>query len=201
MQMPTSQPRRIYQNSGQVSRKWTTVGEDERYGGNHERRNAKETIHRCRKIHLFGCESREITIGNFTLRQSILETLSVYRKSPSAKLGMSRIESPINARCCISWQERSVFAQIKNRGIPSLQKVLLDVGEWRKEEISQEHRPTEHCEEKTDQVIADLRSLSHDALNNGHDRDYRGISVFPHELLIASEVNVRVFDLRVRAER
>lgn len=87
----------------------------------------------------------------------------------------------------------------KKQGIPELPKLtMMEVGEWRSEEITQANMVLEWRPDRGDQIAHELRSLSRDVISACRDRDYRIITVFPNEPLLAHLVNVRVPDLRTR---
>ena len=88
----------------------------------------------------------------------------------------------------------------RQKGATVMKKVLFRAEERRRGGISQAHQALERCVGREYHAGKELRSLSHDVLNNGHGPGYRGISLFSHSLLAAREINVRVFDLRVREE-
>lgn len=75
---------------------------------------------------------------------------------------------------------------------------MLEAEEWRIEEIKQAKLALECCHTRGDFVAHEIRSLAHDVVSAGHDRDYRSIAVFFRYLLTMHQFNVRVFDLRTR---
>ena len=86
----------------------------------------------------------------------------------------------------------------RQQGIPETQKVLLEVEEWGRAEISQAREALKRRGDRDDPMARELGSWAHDVVNVGTDRDYRGLAVFFHDILTTSQVNVQAFGLRVR---
>lgn len=86
----------------------------------------------------------------------------------------------------------------RQQGIPDRKKALLEVGEWRQEAIEHANEAMGRCGKREYLISTELRSLAHEVASDGHDRDRSGVSAFFRALLIASEINVGVFDIRIR---
>ena len=87
------------------------------------------------------------------------------------------------------------------QGIQKNQKVLLDVEEWRREEITHANEALARRNGRDGPIARELRSSAHDVVEDGHDRDYRGIAAYPHYILKTNQANVRVSDLRIIESR
>ena len=86
----------------------------------------------------------------------------------------------------------------RQRGIPEMQKVLLESEEWACGETRQAKLAPEWCSDRGDQVAQELRSLTHDVTTAGHGRDYRIVDVSLRGLLTSRQISAGVFDLRNR---
>ena len=152
---------------------------DGRYGRTHAKGTEKETVRWGREIPLGDCEAQEIAIGEFHF--AAVDFGDTIRVSGSIHRETQNVENREPNQCALLHPVAGTqWVRAKQgQGIPVLRKVLLEADEWRKDEISQAHHALAQCECNDGQATQELRSLSHDALNNGHGRDYWGIDVFP----------------------
>ena len=160
------------------------------------RRNRKERIARGGYIPLGACEAQEVAIGEF--RFVAIDYGYTFRASESLERETKNIDNREPNRCELPHLvDGTQWARMKrHQGIPEKQKVLLEVDDWGGEEISQSKEAAKWCEDRDGRMASELRSLSQDLVNVGHGRDYRGLAVVLHDIMITSQVNVRVFDLR-----
>ena len=85
-------------------------------------------------------------------------------------------------------------------GIPYARRVLGEAEEWGVEEFREANNAMESVKLDPSQFADEIRSLAHDAVTPGHDRDYRILVVFFADLMLKRRISIRVFDLRHREE-
>ena len=149
-------------------------------------------------IPLGDCEAQEVTIGEFHF--TAIDYGDTILASEVLKRETKNIDSTECNQCVLLHLVAGLqwVRMQRQQGIPEKRKVLLEVEEWRMEEIVQAKEALKWCDVREDPISKELGRLAHDVVNVGHDRDYRGIAVFFHEILRIHKANVRVFDLRVR---
>ena len=66
----------------------------------------------------------------------------------------------------------------RKNGIPTLARIMAEAEEWRKEEFGEAQKALGTSEGRDDLFALELRNVAHDAVKDGHDRDYRGFALF-----------------------
>ena len=153
-----------------------------------------------RRIPMGDCEAQDLSIG--PLRYKALDYGDTIRVSERLRKATSNVEKVEINQCVLLHLVAGVMWNRNGRrlGIPELSKILSEAEEWGMEEVSQANQAEQECNGREDSFALELRSLPHDVLTPGHDRDYRSISVFPNHLLETEEVSLRIFDIRHRDE-
>ena len=162
------------------------------------RRNQKDTIEWGRRIPMGDCGAQEVTIGEFPF--VAIDFGDTFRASEQIRKETYNVENREANQCALLHLVAGAqWARTKRQQrIPEFQKVFLDAEEWRCEEIRQAKLESEWCVNRGDQMAQEWGSLAHEATTAGHDRDYRIITVFFHELLRHHQLNFRVFVLGSR---
>ena len=170
------------------------------YGGTQPRRHHKESIQRGRKIPMGDCEAQESTMGIPNSRMWILG--DTIRISDAIQKETKNLENRDPNQCVLLYRVAGTQSARTKRqqGAPVMQNEIFEAEEWRRGEIPRAHQALEWCVGREGHVGEELRSLANDVLDNGRDRDYRGVDVFPRASLAADEINIPVFDLRAREE-
>ena len=131
------------------------------------------------KIPLGDCEALGATIGN--LRFRVIDFGDTVRISERSRIRLENIDVQERNLCVLlhtvsgaQWDREG-----DRNGFPTLARVLADEEEWLREEYTQAKKDPQAVGKRTDLYAMDVASVAHDAVNGGHDRDYRGFSLFP----------------------
>ena len=175
-----------------ASCKWANLSEEA------SQRNRKERIVWGRRIPLGGCDAQEVAICEFHFVAT--DYGDAIRLSEDLGRETKNIDNREPNRCVLlHLVDGMQWARMKRKqAIPEKQKVMLEVEEWRREDISHAQEALKWCGDRDGPMASELRSLAHDVVNVGNDRDYRGLAVFFHDIMPTNQVNVRVFGLRAR---
>ena len=136
------------------------------------RRNHKERINRDRQVPSGDFEAREVTIG--ALHFVAIDYGDTIRASAGLK-GNKNNDNREHNQCALLHLAAGVQGARAKRhqGIPGKQKVLLEVEECRRSEITQSNEALAWRKDRDGPTARELRSLAHDVVNAGRDRDYR----------------------------
>ena len=124
-----------------------------------------------------GCEAQDLSIG--PLHFDAADYGDTIRTSERLRKATINVEKAEANQCVLLHLADGVMWNRNGRrlGIPELSKILFESEEWRMEEVSQAKQEEQECKGREDAFAMELRSLSHDVLTPGQDRDYRSIAV------------------------
>ena len=150
------------------------------------------------KAPLGDCEVQELAIGNLHFRA--IAYGDTIRLSERSRILMGNIEHQVENQFVSL--HAAAGAQSSREGrknvAPTLARVLSAAEEWRTEEFRHALNALIEVGDRRSEFAAEIRSAAHDALQPGHDRDYRGFVLFFHELLARNKSTIRVPDRRNR---
>ena len=151
-----------------------------------------------KRIPLGDCEAQGLTLGKLHFRA--IDFGDAVRLSERSRKSLGPIEPHEKNQCVLLHTVAGTqrLKEGKKNGIPVLARVLAEAEEWRKGEYVQAKEALKMVGDLKGEHAAEIRSASHDVIQNGHDRGYRSFVLFYKELMERNDISVRVFDLRSR---